>query len=150
MGRSQKCIYSVLLADDSDNDRFLMRRALRNHPRLTVVGEVCDGTEVIEYLSRSRACKDAWKYPFPDLLLLDLKMQFKNGFEVLQWLQTQKFKELLVVVLSGSSLPEDYDRSLALGAHAYYVKIPDRQAQREMLRSIEKLLDLAHEPEPFS
>ena len=137
--------YSVLLADDSENDRALIRDALRSHPRLNLVGEARDGTEVIAYLNRSRTGQDPAKHPLPDLLLLDLRMPYKTGYEVLEWLQKQSFDKMLVVVLAGSNLPEDYEKSLALGAHAYYVKIPLREARMEMIRSIETLLELARQ-----
>ena len=137
--------YSVLLADDSENDRALIREALRTHPKLSLVGEARDGTEVISFLSRARAGIDPHKHPEPDLLLLDLRMPRKTGYEVLEWLQQQAFKNMLVVVLAGSTLPEDYSKSLALGAHAYYVKFPQREARMEMIRSIETLLELSHE-----
>jgi len=148
MAKSSSETYSVLLADDSENDRFLLRRALHNHPKLKIVGEVWDGTEVIAYLSGKRGFANRKIYPFPDLLILDLKMPFKTGFEVLRWLQTQAYKKLLVVVLSCSSLPEDYDQSLALGAHAYYVKVPTSEAQEKMIGSIETLLDISHSRGP--
>jgi CheY-like chemotaxis protein len=137
--------YAVLLADDSEGDRALIREALLNHPRLTLVGEARDGEEVISYLTRSRGFSSPIKPPQPDLLLLDLRMPCKTGYDVLEWLQTQSFKNMLVVVLAGSSLPEDFERCMELGAHAYYVKIPQRQARLEMISSIEILLNLARE-----
>ena len=132
--------YAILLADDSEIDRVLTRAALRQHPRLRIVAEVGDGNEVIAYLGRAGDFKDALKYPDPDLLLLDLNMPFKTGFEVLAWLQTRAFKKLLVVVLSSSSEPEDHEKCLALGAHACYVKMSDREGRHEMMRRIENLL----------
>jgi CheY-like chemotaxis protein len=138
--------YGVLLADDSDADRALIRDALRHNPRLTLVGEASDGQEVISYLMRSRSYSS--RHPQPDLLLLDLRMPNMTGYDVLEWLQTQSIKDMLVVVLAGSSLPEDYEKCISLGAHAYYVKIPQRQARLDMINSIETLLHLAHEVEP--
>ena len=143
--RETQTNYSVLLADDSENDRALLREALRNHPKLSLIGEARDGAEAIAFLSRARAGMDSAKHIEPDLLLLDLRMPRKNGYEVLEWLQQQSFKNMLVVVLAGSTLPEDYNRSLALGAHGYYVKFPQREARMEMIRSIETLLELSRQ-----
>jgi CheY-like chemotaxis protein len=138
--------FSVLVADDSDADRALLRDALRNHPRLTLVAEACDGDEVIHYLAQTRSFPESGRYRVPDLLLLDLRMPIKSGYDVLEWVQSQQsFKNMLVVVLAGSSLPEDYERCMELGAHAYYVKIPQRQARLDMVRSIETLLRLSRE-----
>src|SRR5258706_11960340 len=100
-------ICKILLVDDSEDDRFLLRRALLGNPRFSVVAEVSDGEEAITYLSGEGSYAERDKCPFPDLMLLDLKMPRKNGYEVLEWLQTQSFDDLAVVVLSGSVLPED-------------------------------------------
>jgi CheY-like chemotaxis protein len=136
-----KARFTVLLVDDSEDDRFFMRRALCNNPRLFVVGEACDGEDAIAYLSGQAVFSDREKHPFPDVLLLDLKMPRKTGYEVLQWLQTQAFSDLRVIVVSGSALPEDVARSLALGADAYHKKPALKQEQEAIVCEIESLLD---------
>jgi len=137
---AKESAYSVFLVDDSDADRALLRQSLRDNPRLKIIGEACDGVEAIDYLSRMTGGAS-----HPDLLLLDLRMPRKTGYEVLEWLKQQNLKKMLVVVLAGSDLPDDYKKSLDLGAHAYYVKIPQREARMEMIRSIETLLQVASE-----
>jgi CheY-like chemotaxis protein len=140
MGRSPKQTFAVLLADDSDQDRLLMRLALQGHPSLPVVAEVEDGAEVMAYLSGHGKYRDRKKHPFPDLLILDLKMPRRTGYEILQWLQVQSFNDLRVVVVSGSVLPEDYSQSIKLGADAFYVKAGDRQQREAMVRGIVNLM----------
>jgi CheY-like chemotaxis protein len=136
---SQK--FGVLLVDDSEDDRHFMRIALRNHPRLIVVGEVCDGEDAISYLNGSEAFTDREKFPFPDVILLDLKMPRRTGFEVLEWLQTQSFKNLIVIVVSGSILPQDVAQSLALGAAAYHGKADFLEQRELMFKEIDRLLE---------
>ncbi len=114
--------YKVLLVDDSEDDRLFLRMALSDNPRLAVVGELCDGEEAISYLSGKGQFADRQKYPFPDVMLLDLKMPRKTGYDVLAWLRAQALNELVVIVISGSFLPEDVAQSLALGATAYHRK----------------------------
>jgi CheY-like chemotaxis protein len=118
-----------------------MRLALRHHDRLKIVAELCDGQEAIKYLTGHGGFGDRKKYPFPDLMLLDLKMPRVTGYEVLQWLQTQAFDDLTVVVVSGSILPEDIHKCLELGADAYHVKESLKEPQERMLREILKLLE---------
>ncbi|MDB6110990.1 MAG: putative response regulator, CheY [Pedosphaera sp.] len=132
---------TVLLIDDSEDDRLFMRRALHQHHRLAVVGEVCDGEEAVAYLSGEGVFANRADYPFPDILLLDLKMPRKTGFEVLQWLQTQAFQDLVVIVVSGSSLREDVTKSTALGADAYLKKGALKEEYAAMVREIEASLD---------
>jgi CheY-like chemotaxis protein len=135
-----KQICSVLMVDDSEDDRFLMRMAFRNHPRLVIIGEVGDGEEAKAYLSGTGIYQDRRKHPIPDLVLLDLKMPLCNGFEVLAWLQTQSFPDLKVVVLSGSFMEEDIAQALALGADDYQTKTASKQEQSQIVQDLEQLM----------
>jgi CheY-like chemotaxis protein len=137
----EKKAYTVLLVDDSVHDRLFMRLALSKNPRFNVVGELCDGEEAVSYLSGRGEFSDREKFPFPDVLLLDLKMPRKTGHEVLEWMRTQPFKELRVVVVSGSFLSADVARSRELGAHAYFKKDALAEEQEAMIAEIEQLLD---------
>jgi len=139
----EKKTYSVLLVDDSEDDRWFMRRALNGNSRFSVAGEACDGEVAIAYLSGQGGYEDRGKHPFPDVVLLDLKMPRVTGHEVLSWLQTQSFKGLFVAVLSGSILPEDIARSMALGAHAHFKKNAMEGERAAMIRVLEDLLDRA-------
>jgi DNA-binding response OmpR family regulator len=57
------------------------------------------------------------------VVLLDLKMPGKDGFEVLEWIRGQPALENLpVIVLSGSNLEMDKVRAKELGARDYFVK----------------------------
>src|ERR1700753_1416452 len=102
MTEQTKCGHQILIADDSEDDRFLIRSTLEMIPGMEIVAEVSNGTEVIAYLRGMGQFGDRKRFPLPDLLLLDLKMPFKDGFGVLQWLQEQKIKNLLVVLLTDS------------------------------------------------
>jgi two-component system response regulator len=124
--------YKVLLVDDSSDDRFFERIVLERSEKFVVVKEACDGQEAIDHLQGND--------DFPDIMILDLKMPRKNGFDVLQWMQTAQLKNLTVVVMSGSWLAEDISKSLALGAHAYFKKASSKDEQDKMIFDIEKLL----------
>jgi CheY-like chemotaxis protein len=131
----------VLLADDSDADRFLTKRILTGSPRLEIIAEVENGEEAVAYLAGKDQYADRQAYPFPDLLVLDLKMPRKNGFDVLKWLRTQSFNQLVVFVLSGSDLADDIERSMQLGAAAFCTKTADPAVRCELPRKLEALLD---------
>lgn len=135
--------YSLLLVDDSDDDRLFIRRAILRNPRLDIAGEVCDGEEAIAYLEGRGHYQDRAMYPLPDAILLDLKMPRRNGYEVLKWMAGRGFAEIFVAVLSGSFLPEDVARSTAFGAQAYFKKVAMKAEQDAMLREILQRLDKA-------
>lgn len=71
-------------------------------------------------------------------MLLDLKMPQRTGFEVLSWLRAQALEKPVVIVVSGSLLPEDVSRSLALGAVAYHRKVMLKEERDALIREIEQ------------
>jgi CheY-like chemotaxis protein len=132
--------FSVLLVDDSDDDRLFMRRAFQAHPAFVVVGELRDGEAVINYLAGDSKYGDRREFPLPDVVLLDLKMPRRTGHEVLEWLREHRPKGLRVVVLSGSFLIKDITRCRELGADAYFTKEALFEQHQAMIAEIENLL----------
>jgi len=132
MNKPEKNRYFVLIADDSSDDRFLLRSAMRRATRLNIVAEVGDGSGVIAYLKGQDAYADRKRYPLPDLLLLDLKMPQMDGFEVLEWLRTHSIAGMSIVVLTDSMQPEHIKQALDLGADLFQVK-PRANPEREAL-----------------
>lgn len=122
-------VYYVLIADDSIDDRFLLRNALLHTGRLKVVAEVSTGFEVISYLQGHRPFANRSRFPIPDLLLLDLKMPRKDGFEVLEWLSDQDLFPITIVVLTDSMEPQHIKKALDLGADLFEIK-PHRIDER--------------------
>ena len=127
----------VLVADDSVDDRFLIKAAMRRAVRLQLVGEVIDGVEVIEYFSGQGAYANRESHPVPDLLLLDLKMPRKDGFDVLTWLRTSPSLDLMVVVLTESMRPDDIKLALDLGADLFQVKPHSQRDCEAMMQALE-------------
>ena len=113
----------VLIAEDSENDLLMLRRAFRQASILAPMQHVSDGEQVIAYLKGEGKFGRRDEFPLPDVLLLDLKMPRKNGFEVLEWLRTQpSLRELRVVVLTTSEELRDVNRAYALGAASFLTK----------------------------
>src|SRR5258706_15066899 len=110
------------MVDDSEDDCLLIKMAVGQAERLRFIGSVSDGDELVAYLNGTGEYADRERYPLPDMLLLDLMMPRKNGFEVLEWLQTQPFQDMIVVVLSGSEQSEDVNKAMELGADYYQPK----------------------------
>jgi len=127
----------VLLAEDDENDIFLMRRAFLDAGVQIVVIDVPNGEEAIKYLSGRGPYTDRSSYPLPALLLLDLKMPLLNGFELLSWLQRQvNLRTLPAVVLSSSGLDFDIQRAFQLGARDYLVKPQTHDGLVKLVREI--------------
>jgi CheY-like chemotaxis protein len=114
---------AILVADDSEEDRFLLKRAFLKIGCNVPIAFVRDGQEAMDYLSGEGEFEDRAAHPLPRLMLLDLKMPKADGFDVLGWLQKQpKLKLLPVTVLTSSNQDSDVDRAYGLGANSYLVK----------------------------
>jgi CheY-like chemotaxis protein len=125
---------AILLVEDSEDDVFLMRRALREAGVTNPLTVVEDGQAAVDYLSGANLYADRAQYPLPALIFLDLKLPMKSGHDVLVWIRAQAGLEtMVVVVLTSSDEPRDVSKSYQLGANSYVVKPP----------TAEKLLDLA-------
>lgn len=127
----------ILVADDDSNDLFLLRRRLDKagvrHPIVTF----SNGEDIVAFLRAGIAGGSAGLMPC--LVFLDIKMPRRDGFEVLGWMREQKWlKELPVVVLSGSDLPQDKQRARELGATDYVVKLPSAETLGQLVRQLVK------------
>jgi DNA-binding response OmpR family regulator len=114
---------TILLADDEDNDALLIKRAFRKAEIDAFIHRVKDGEEALGYLRGDVGYRDRLKFPFPDMLLLDLKMPRKSGFEVLKWVREHdQFKRLVTIILTSSRQSMDINKAYDLGANSYLVK----------------------------
>jgi CheY-like chemotaxis protein len=109
---------TILLVEDSEDDAFFFRWALRKCEIPCSLVVASDGSEAIRHLEEARAGGR-----LPDLVYLDLKIPTFSGFQVLGWIGEQQFDPPLdVAVLSGSEHASDVERARALGATGYFVK----------------------------
>jgi DNA-binding response OmpR family regulator len=116
----------ILIADDNNDSVFLLDRAFEKanvrNPRIVVQ----NGKEAIDYLSGEGVYADREKYPWPALMLLDLKMPLLDGFDVLRWWRGRDGAGTLpIVVMSSSNQDVDVAKAIELGAAAYHVKPAD-------------------------
>ena len=113
----------VLVAEDREDDLFMLRRSFEQLGFDTPVQYVRDGEEAIAYLSGSGRFADRATYPLPTMLLLDLKMPRKNGFAVLEWIEQQpSLTQLRTIVLTTSEDIFEVNRAYQLGAASFLTK----------------------------
>ncbi|SFE95530.1 response regulator [Spirosoma endophyticum] len=120
---------TVWLVDDDEDDQHFICSAFRDgEPSITVL--TLNGGE--ELLAALVACKE-----LPRLILLDVNMPRKDGFETLQEVRnTPAFADLPVIMLTTSSAEEDRQRSLALGANQFLTKPLSHQQLRLMAQQL--------------
>ena len=143
---------TILLVEDDPNDVLLIRRAFTKAGLglpdcMQVVG---DGEGAIDYLGGSGPYSSRERFPLPAVVLLDLKLPRKSGFEVLEWLRGQPgLRRIPVVVLTGSAQSSDVNRAFDIGANSYLVKPVGIDALTEIMRTLNLYWLLLNErPEP--
>ena len=138
---------TILLVDDSENDVTLMNIAFRKAGLNSPVQVVHNGEEAIAYLAGEGRYTDRNKFPLPAVMLLDLNMPMKDGFDVLAWLRKQSgLKRLSIIVLTSSLRPKDVERAFELGAHSYLVKPAALEDLVAMIRCLRDWLKINHFP----
>lgn len=104
----------VLICDDTEAMRVLLRLAIGLRPSLRVVGEAGDGEEAIVEATRLQ----------PDVIMLDLAMPRKTGLDALSELRVVA-PASKVIVFSGFSTESVADDVIARGAARYLSKGAD-------------------------
>ncbi len=123
----------VLLVEDSPVEVVLVENVLTNMDELDLLHVARDGVEALAYLKRQNGYELAKR---PDLVLLDINMPKKNGFEVLQAMRADpQLRRIPTVMLTTSDDPRDIDRSYDLGASGYIVKPVGFDALENTLRT---------------
>jgi len=127
----------ILLVEDNPDDAELVQYAFEKAGIQNPLVIVTDGDAAVEYIGRTGAYADRMGQPLPELILLDLKLPRRSGFEVLNFIREHKpTKHTPVVVLTSSDQDEDIHQSYEHGANSYLVKPIGRDALIEMVRTL--------------
>ncbi len=121
--------HRVLVVDDAEELRMLLRMRMEARSGLTVVGEAGDGVAAVELASELQ----------PDLVMLDVAMPRMDGLEALPLIRAA-VPGVRVVVLSGFNQSTLADKAREAGADQYVVK---GGSMRELLDMVEQLLEPA-------
>jgi CheY-like chemotaxis protein len=127
----------ILVAEDDENDAFLLRKAFLKAGLTERLVFTSNGEETVKYL-RGEPPYDRKDNPLPCLILLDLKMPIVDGFDVLAWLKTQPaLSSLPAIVFSSSGEPADIQKARSLGAADFQVKPSNFSELVKVVRQLE-------------
>jgi CheY-like chemotaxis protein len=113
----------ILVAEDDLTDAYFFERAFRRAGVPIALHFVRDGQQVLDYLCGKGEFANRAAYPLPRLVLLDLKMPYLDGFDVLERIRQEgQFDDLQIVIFSSSEQASDINRAYELGASSYLVK----------------------------
>jgi len=135
----------VLLVEDNPDEVFIAQRAFRkaqvSHPMIVV----SDGQQALDYLFCHNPYDGRTKVEQPSLILLDLKLPYVSGLEVLKQIRSDdSTKQIPVIVLTCSMEETDQIESFRLGANDFIRKPTSMSQFIEIIQQIKtKWLDLS-------
>jgi len=130
---------AILLVDDDENDVLLTQMALEQAGVSYPVHIAKNGREALDYVRASGNFSDREKYPAPYLVLLDVKLPYVPGLEVLRQVRERpEFDAVIVIMLTSSNDPKDIDEAYRLRANAYVVKPSGLDALQIVARGIKE------------
>lgn len=110
---------SVLIIDDSETDRYLLRRSLQKSEMIGHIFEMENGQDAFNFLSDFEAKKKEYSDVFPPcIIFLDINMPHVDGFEFLKLFndlrnKREDYKRSILFMFSSSDHVEDKDKALA-------------------------------------
>lgn len=126
----------ILQVEDDPNDVFLLQHAMTKAGVENPIQVATNGQQAIDYLKGAGEFADRRRFPLPCLVLLDLKLPYVMGLEVLRWIRQQHGAPLIVLMLSASAQDGDIAAAYRLGANAFLTKPSTASGLVDMARSI--------------
>lgn len=126
----------VLLVEDDVSDFRLVQRAFAKIRPFVPMLRLTHGDEAVEYLAGDGPYENRSVHPVPCVVLLDIKLPRRSGFEVLEWIRAQEseLRRLPIIMLTSSGHQADVNKAYELGVNSYLVK-PSNNSELEQLVS---------------
>ncbi|GGL06913.1 response regulator [Mangrovihabitans endophyticus] len=125
----------VLLVEDNPGDVDLVAEGLEESPLPVELAVARDGVEALSWLGLRRGAEPP---EIPSLIILDLNLPRRNGWQVLEEIRRDsEFFRVPVVVLTSSDAAEDIDACYDRGANCYLTKPIDLKMYMSVVRHIE-------------
>ena len=114
---------NILLVEDNEADIKISQRAFAKSDVKNNVYIARDGEEALQFVRHEGKFKDKTQFPRPGLILLDIKMPKKDGFQVLKELKSDpQYDFIPVIMLTSSRNEEDIVKSYRSGAASFIQK----------------------------
>jgi two-component system response regulator len=126
----------ILQVEDDPNDVFLLQHAMKNAGVVNPIQVATDGQQAIDYLKGDGKFADREKFPLPCVVLLDLKLPYLTGLEVLKWIRQQPGVGWIVIFLTASGQDADIASAYRLGANAFLTKPSEANKLLTMAKAI--------------
>jgi CheY-like chemotaxis protein len=139
---------TILQVEDDPNEVDFLQHALLAVGVTNPVQVVSDGQQAIDYLSGADKFADRKLFPLPFLVLLDLKLPYVMGLDVLRWMRQQPGPARIAIILSASAHDTDIATAYRLGANAFLIKPSEATKFKDMVRAIKDFWVVHNTPSP--
>jgi chemotaxis family two-component system response regulator Rcp1 len=124
----------LLSVEDNDAEYYIIKLALKELDTPVQLHRVSDGEQGLWFLQKTHGYEIA---PRPDLILLNVNLPKKNGFEILAEIQaSESLRSIPVIIFTSASLATEKKKALALGAEDYITKPGSLDGLIGALRSV--------------
>src|SRR5437870_5219682 len=130
----------VLLIEDDPADARLIQRAFEKAALGVPIIRLPNGDDAVAYLAGETPFDNRNSYPLPVVILLDIKLPRRSGFEILSWIRSRNdgLRRIPVVMLTSSRHSVDVNRAYDLGANSYLTKPDTNDELAKMLSTFDQ------------
>jgi CheY-like chemotaxis protein len=108
--------YSIIIVENDEDEQFFMKEGFNASGLFDIIAQVSSGDHLLEWLSEHPTSR-------PDLILSDLNMPGKNGYDILDEMKSNpQWAKIPVIITSTSSTKSIMDKCFSKGAAEYLVK----------------------------
>lgn len=109
-------IYNIIIIENDEDEQLFMKEGFDQSGLFNIMAQCKNGNELFEWLVENPSS-------FPDVILSDLNMPGKNGYDIINEIKaTPAYQQIPVIITSTSSTRSIIDKCLAFGAADYLVK----------------------------
>lgn len=118
----------ILIIDDSKTMRRIVTNVVKQLLPSAEITEAEDGAEAIKFLAKEKF----------DVMLCDINMPNKNGYEVLEFCNSMNIKDMFKAMITTEGGKPEVIKALKLGANQYIIKPFNAETLKEKLKTIIK------------
>jgi CheY-like chemotaxis protein len=110
--------YKIIVVENDEDEQFFLKEGFDASGLFEIVAQAKNGDALFEWLEENPS-------NLPDLILSDLNMPGKNGYDIISGIKASPvYSHIPVVITSTSNIRSIMDKCLQMGAAEYVVK-PD-------------------------
>jgi CheY-like chemotaxis protein len=130
--------YTIIIVENDEDEQFFIRESIKKGNLFKILAQVKEGGELLDWLKSHPTIT-------PDIILSDLNMPGKNGYDILVEIKSNPaYLHIPVIITSTSSTKTTIDKCLALGAKDFIEKPDTFVNYVPFLKQLHRLIEEKH------